>query len=283
MAIDWDNVLGFGDLLGGVGGAIGGLIGDRAGEADRRRAMANLNAIRGLYQGINPNVQAGYEETYNLGPSAMEGVASQVDPAMRSTQLAALRSLMETAGQGGFDAQSQAVLMQAQGQAAQQQRALQGALRQDFAARGRAGGGAELALRAAGQQQSANANAMAGVQAAADARARAMAALQSGASLAGQVRGADYSQAADAAGARDRIAEYNSRNSQAVRGRNIDRQYDAAQQTLNNRFRRADGEAGAMRAQSDYLMQQEQRRRELAQGVGSAVGRGAGAVAGGYF
>lgn len=283
MAFNWDNALGFGDLLGGIGGAIGGFIGDRAGEDERRRAMANLNAIRGLYEGINPYVQAGVEETYNLGPSAMEGVASQVDPTMRSTQLAALRSLMETAGQGGFDAQSQAALMQAQGQAAQQQRAQQGALRQDFAARGRAGGGTELALRAAGQQQSANANAMAGVQAAADARARALAALQSGASLAGQVRGTDYAQAADVAGARDRIAEYNSRNSQAVAGRNIDRRYQADQQTYNNRLGRADRQAGAMRDQSSYLMDQERRRREMGQGLGSAVGRGAGAVGGGYF
>jgi len=283
VAFDWDNALGFGDLLGGVGGAIGGLLGDRAGEEERRRAMANLSAIRSLYEGINPYVQAGFEQTYNLGPSAMEGVASQVDPTLRSTQLAALRDLMGVAEAGGFDAQSRAQLAQAQASAAQQQRAQQGALRQDFAGRGMAGGGSELALRAAAQQQAANANSMAGVQAAADARSRALASLQAGAGLAGQVRSADYGQAADLAGARDRIAEYNSRNSQGVAGRNIDRRYQADQQTYLNRMGRADRQADVYRDQTALLMDRERRNRAMGQGLGSAIGRGAGALGGGFW
>lgn len=283
MAFDWDNALGFGDLLGGIGGAIGGFIGDRAGEDERRRAQQYLDAIQGLYREIDPTVRAYREETHNLGPSAMEGVASSLDPTLRSTQLAALRDLMGVAEAGGFDAQSRAQLAQAQGAAAQQQRAQQGALRQDFAGRGMAGGGSELALRAAAQQQAANANSMAGVQAAADARTRALAALQSGASLAGQVRGADYAQASDLAGARDRIAEYNSRNSQAVNARNLDRLTQAEQATINNRFRRAGGRADAYRDQAGMMMDRERRNREMGQGLGGAVGRGAGAVGGGYW
>lgn len=283
MAFDWDNAAGFGDLLGGLGGALGGLLGDRAGEDERRKAQQYLASIRGLYDAIDPSVRAYQEQTHNLGPSAMEGVASQLDPTLRSTQLAALRDLMGMAEAGGFDPQSRAQLAQAQASAAQQQRAQEGALRQDFAGRGMAGGGSELALRAAAQQQAANANSMAGVQAAADARTRALASLQSGAALAGQVRNADYGQATDLAGARDRIAEYNSRNSQAVHGRNLDRLTQAEQATIDNRFRRAGGQAAAYRDQASYLMDRERRNREMGQGLGSAVGRGAGAIGGGFL
>lgn len=281
--MDWDMIDRGTNLLGGIGGGIGAWLGGDASEDERKRAEETLRSIGRLYEGVNPYVSAGHEDAFDLGPSAMEGVASQVDPAMRSAQLQALRGLMDAGANGGMDAQSRAALMQGQAMAAREQRAQQGALRQDFQARGMGGGGLELGLRAAAGQQSANANAMAGVQAAGDARSRALSALQSGAGIAGQVRGADYSQAADRAGARDRVAEYNSRNRQGVAGRNIDRTMDARQQTVNNQFRRADGQAGALSGQVQMSREEAERRRQQGYAVGGALGSAAGAVGGGFL
>lgn len=115
------------------------------------------------------------------------------------------------------------------------------------------------------------------------ARARQLQALASGASLAGQMRGMDYGQAMDRAGARDRVAEYNARNSQAVRGRNIDRRFAADQQTINNRFRRADGQAAGYNRAADMYEEDARRIMAESQGIGSAVGRGVGAAAGAMF
>lgn len=271
------------DIGGGVGGVLGGWLGGSAAENERRRIRGNLSSMRALYSELNPIVQAGYEDTYDVGPSAMEGVASELDPTLRSSQLQALRALMDVGTEGGMDPQSRAALMQANANAAREARAQQGALRQDFQSRGLGGGGLELGLRAAAGQQAANANAMAGVQAAADARARQIAALQSGAALAGNVRGADYGQAADRAQARDRVAELNARNRQDVQGRNIDRQYNAAQQTFQNRFARAGGEADALRANTEYQRAEEERRARQGYAAGGAIGSGLGAIGGAIF
>lgn len=270
--------------LGAGLGAVGGSLLARGGaDNSRRRARGELAAWRALYQGINPEVQVQHEEAYNLGPSAVEEVGTSLDPSTRAAQARALRTLMGVGAEGGMDPQSQAALLQAQAAAAREQRAAQGALRQSFASRGTGGGGLELGLSAAAGQQAANANAMAGAQAAADARARQLQALASGAGLAGQMRGADYGQAMDRAGARDRVAEYNARNSQAVRGRNIDRQYAATQQSLDNRFRRADGQAASYARGVNMYMDEAERKMREGQGMGSAIGRAGGAAVGAMF
>jgi len=283
MAVNWDYVDRGGDLLGGLGGLAGSLLGDAGAENARREARGTLAAWRGLYQGINPIVSAVKEEEVGLGPSAMEGVASEVDPSSRAAQVSALRSLMGIANEGGMDPQSRAALLQAQGAAARERAATTGALRQSFQSRGMGGGGMELALATGAGQQAANANAMAGVQAAADARTRQLQALSQGAGLAGQVRGQDYSQAADRAGARDRVAEYNARNQQAVRGRNADRAYTAQQQTVDNRFRSAAGQAGAMAGQVDEASREAERRARQGYAIGGAAGSLLGSVGGGLL
>lgn len=280
---DWDAIGAGSGILGGLGGLVGGIVGDESAEDARRRAEATWRSMGALYDGINPYVTAQGETAVGLGPSAMEGVVGEVDPATRSMQMQALRSLMGMGEAGGMDPQSRSDLMQSQAMAAREQRAQQGAIRNDFAARGRGGGGTELALRAAAGQQSANANAMAGVQAAGDARTRALQALASGAGLAGQVRGADYAQAADRAGARDRVAEYNARNRQGVQGRNADRANDAQQRTFDNRMRRAGGQAGALQGQAGMQLDEAERRARQGYALGSAVGNTVGAVGGGFL
>jgi hypothetical protein len=180
-----------------------------------------------------------------------------------------------------MDAQSRAQQAQALAASAQQVQAQQGALLNSYAARGMGGSGASLGAALAAQQGAAQANAMGGLQAAADSRSRQLAALRDSGSLAAQVRGQDYGQASDLAGARDRVAEANTRNRQDVQGRNIDRRMDARQQTINNQFRRVDGMAGARRNMSDYYMSEQDRRRRNGSAVGTAVGGTIGAVGGG--
>ena len=70
----------------GLGAVGGSLLGRSGAENARGRARGELAAWRALYQGINPIVQTDVEETYNLGPSAVEDVGASLDPATRAAQ-----------------------------------------------------------------------------------------------------------------------------------------------------------------------------------------------------
>lgn len=265
---------------GALGGMVGAVIGDSEGEKYRRRALRALQDASRMWGAIPTDINALGEDTYSLGPSAVEGVGASMDPATRQAQLRALSQLMEQAEAGGLDASARAQQAQALGAAAQQNRAQQGALLDSFAARGMSGSGAELAARLAAQQGATQANSMSGLQAAADAQARRMAALTQGASLAGQVRQADYGQAMDLAGARDAVAQYNTRSRQDVAGRNVDRRNQRNQQNIDNRFRQAAGQQGSARDIADWNMTEEERKRRFHTGIGTGVGTGIGAAVG---
>lgn len=267
--------------FGQIGGAFGAWQGDMDAGEDRRKQLQQLQLILRDYGAIIPNINAETEEAYDLGPSAYEGIAAQMDPATRNAQMAALQELSRVGLEGGMDAQSRAQQAQALAGSAQQVQAQQGALLNSYAARGMAGSGASLGAALAAQQGAAQSNAMAGLQAASDSRQRQLAALRDSGAIASQVRGQDYGQAADLAGARDRVAEANQRTRQDVQRNNIDRRMNAQQQTINNRFRAVDGMAGARRDMSNYYMSEQDRRRRNGAAVGTAVGGTIGAVGGG--
>lgn len=266
--------------FGAIGGAIGAWAGDQNANEDRRKQLEILRKLYANYESLNPVITAETEEAYNLGPSDMEGVAARLDPATRNAQMAALQELQRVGLEGGMDAQSRSQQAQALAASAQQTRAQQGALLNSFAARGMGGGGNALGAALSAQQGSAQANALGGLQAAADSRSRQMAALRDSSSLASQVRGQDYGQATDLAGARDRVAEYNTRNKQGVAGANIDRRLAAANATMDNRFRRADGMARTGKDKADYYLSEQDRRRRMGAAVGTGIGGTIGAVGG---
>lgn len=267
--------------FGAIGGALGAMAGDKdAGEA-RRKQLLLLQQMYQSYDNINPLLQAETEEAYNFGPSAYEQIAAQMDPATRNAQMAALQELQRVGLSGGMDEQSRAQQAQALAASAQQTRAQQGALLNSYAARGMGGSGAALGAALSAQQGAAQSNAMGGLQAAADSRSRQLAALRDSGALASQVRGMDYGQASDLAGARDRVAEANTRNRQDVQGRNIDRRYTAARDTTNNRYRAADGRLRAGQSLSDFYMSEQERKRRNAAAQGTAIGGAIGAVGGG--
>lgn len=143
----------------------------------------------------------------NLNPdsltSAFQGIST--DPSTRQAQMQALSQLSSIANQGGLDPQSRAALFQAQASQEGTEQAQRAAALNRLAAQGQGNSGATINALMAAQQGGANREAMAGVQAAGDARTRAMQALGQMGSMAGNIRGQDWNQAAQRASALDEM------------------------------------------------------------------------------
>jgi hypothetical protein len=265
---------GFGDIGADVGGVFGSLIGQLWAEGDEKKRRELLEEIEGLYGEIPVELLPKEEQVVDMGPTAFEEVSE--DPALREQQLASMQAFREMYEAGGLDAGARADLAEAQAATAQQERAQRGAILNEAQARGAGNGNATLLAQFAAQQGSAQRAGMEGMRAAGDAQQRAFQALHAAGSLAGDVRGQDYGVSSDKARARDLVAERNSRNRQDVYGRNVDRDFQAQQGTIDNRFRRAHGQAGAKGSQADMYGDNAQRKRN----IGYNAGRVGGGVAG---
>jgi hypothetical protein len=275
---DFDTGSALGDMGAGLLGAGGALLGDIFGGADREEQLRKYREMQRLYQGIPVEMRAEQEGVEALGPSAFEGLTE--DPALRQQQMATMQALQDIYSQGGLDLQARADIAEAQAASAQNERAQRGAILEDFARRGGGSGNQALLAALSAQQGNANRAGMESMRGAADAQARAFQALAASGQLAGQVRGQDYGAMSDKARAADIVAQYNAQNRQGVQGRNADRRYMAQRDTTDNRFRQADGQAGALDRQAGYYQSEEDRKRRLGYGIGSAVGRGLGTAAG---
>lgn len=276
---NWNDLKGAADLGGGIGGTLGSVLGDLLGGGNREEQERLLREITASYGSLDPHISAAQESVVDAGPSAFDSVS--LDPATRDAQLRALSSLMETGLSGGMDATSRSRVAGFQGANAAAESAARGALLQGAQSRGVAGSGLEYAAQLQNQQGAAQRNSQAGMEAAADAQQRALQALSQGGVLAGQVRGQDYGQAADKARAADIIAQHNAANRQGVYGRNADRTQNAAQATFGNQMARADGMAQGRRGEAGFQMSEEERKRRMGYGLGSAAGTAAGAAVGG--
>lgn len=157
---------------------------------------------------INNNSRDYIGYVKGLDPEALRSHFAGVstDPATRQAQLQALQEMGALAHSGGNDAQSQAAMFDANSQAGAQERAQRGAIMQNMSARGMGGSGAELAGLLAAQQGGADRSHAGGVQAAADSRRRSLEALGQLGSMAGQLRGQDWGEAAGKAGALDQFS-----------------------------------------------------------------------------
>lgn len=239
----------WGAAIGGLAGGIGSLIGDLT------SSSPDYNEIYGKISipQVQELIAAG-----KLGPSAMEGVAA--DPQAMAAQRAALAQLSGIASAGGLDPQSVAAQEQALQRSAQQDAALRHAALQQMAMRGQYNSGAGLAAQLAGQQQSAQANALAGTQAASDARTRALQAMGQVGQLGGQIQGMNWDQTAQKAAAQDAINRFNSQNARSA--------YD---QNMGWQFQKAQGQMGGAEAQQQ---------RDVARGgaTGQVLGGAAGSA-----
>lgn len=169
-------------------------------------------AIPGMTEGYNDQVNRDAFDYKNyvqgLSPESLKSQFSglSTDPGTRQTQMQALQQLGMLAKSNGNDPQAAAMMFDANRQAAAEEQSKRNAILQNASARGVGGSGTEIAGLLAAQQGGADRSHAGGVQAAADSRGRALAALGQLGSMAGQVRGQDWGEAAQKAGALDQFA-----------------------------------------------------------------------------
>lgn len=254
---------GAGAAMGGIPGAIaGGVGGFVLGEDDKSADIYNqmieeakripLPTLRQyfpeLYQqvvAINPEL----EQAVTLGPSQMAGIGT--DPALRQAQLNALGKLQEI-GENGMTASDRAAYARMESDINTNLQGQQGAIMQNLAARGMAGGGSELVARQLATQQAANRQAQLGMDLRAQAEQRALQALIQGGQLAGNMQTQDFQQKSAQAQAADAIAKFNAQNTQAVRGNNVNRTNDFRMHEAQERQRIADANTGVRNDAQQY-------------------------------
>ncbi len=194
-----------------------------------------------------------------LGPSQLGGVA--MDSNYKSTQDAALKKLMGIAESDGMDAQSQQRLHAARQEAFGVARGLTGAANQDLAQRGMLGSGAQVQGALTAQQGGINREYDGAIRASSDASQRALEALMAGGKMATGMGQNDLAQKNLAAGANDRIAQFN-----------LGHKTDAEQALVDARLRIAGGQNVVGNQQAGDQAESAQRTKDMAQGTGRVLG-----------
>lgn len=256
-----------GAMIGGsAGGLLGGMFG--GGVSDEalellKRAQAAIAAIptptvNDLRLILEPLVQQGI-----LTPDSYSTILQQpsefmninIDQTARNAELAALSQMQDIASEGGRDAQFRAAMNDAMGQANTQLQGQTGAILQDAASRGMANSNLTTAAMLA-QAMSGNANAAnASVNAAAEAEKRALQAISDSATLGGQIRQQDFSEASQRAQAIDAINRYNAQNSQQQSNMNTQSRNLAQAQNLDLAQQVAQYNTGTRNDQAKYNAQ----------------------------
>jgi hypothetical protein len=146
----------------------------------------------------------------------------------------ALKRLQDISQAGGMTDQMKFRLALANQNAAQQARGQRGALQQQMQARGLGGSGLNLASQLGANQAAVQGRAMQGLGAAAEAERRALQTLQSGAGLAGNIRGQDMQRKQ----ALDAIRRFNAANRMNTQQANMSQKW--AQNKARAQARQAD-------------------------------------------
>ena len=245
------------------------------------------------------------ESYINASPSKMEGVST--DPRLKEAQMRAL-SQMQSLGNTGFNAQDKMVLNQAAADTARQAQGRDQSILQSMAQRGMGGAGSELAARMMSAQQATQNQAEQGDRVAAMAQQRALESIAQAGGMAGSLRSQDFDQQSAIARAQDQINQFNTQNRIAAQQRNVSasnqaQQYNLAerqriadtnaglanqqeihnkglsQQNFDNQYRRAAGVGGAYNTAAGNYNNNAQAISNMWAGIGSGVGRTAGALA----
>lgn len=199
----------------------------------------------------------------------------QEDPRLRADQVDVLSSLDDQINQGGLDAQARANLFDTEQQIATQARGARGAITADAQARGLGNSDLAFTQQAIADQAAATRGAASGVNIAALAEERKAQALRDKASLAANLRSADYQKSASQAAAEDAINRFNAANRQDVVNRNVQAGNIAQATNLGEKQRVADTNVG-------LANQQEQYNKRVPLDLASLRLQKAGAVAGGF-
>lgn len=230
-------------------------------------------------------------EYAQVGPSALEDV--QIDPRLKDAQMGALSKLQEMGG-AGLTQEEKAQQMMMQRSVAGDAQARDKAILQNMAERGMGGSGSELIARLQGSQSAADRNAVSQAQLAGQAQNRALQSIAQAGQLGGQIRQQDYGQAAEAASAADRIAQFNAQNRAGAQQQQEMHNKGLIQQQFQNEMAKKQAVAAARTGTAQAGMQQAARTMQAGQaaaqgaaqersGALGALGTLAGAGVGAYF
>lgn len=257
-----------------------------------------------------------YRSAGQLSPELEQAITQQssglndisIDPKLREAQLNALSELQDIGQSGGMRLSDQAAAQQALGNIQAQERGSREAIAQDLREKSRFGGGDELAMKLANQQNAAtNANQV-GLGLAGQAQQNALQAIMQGGQLGGQMQGQEFNQQAQQKAAQDAINRFNAQNSQEVAMRNaaaknLSQQMNLAnmqnimnqntglsnqqqmynkglyQQQYQNQLDKANSMANTRNQQSNQIGNYGNQQAQMWTGMGNAVGQGIGALA----
>ncbi len=164
-------------------------------------------------------------------PSAYEQIMS--DPALKEAQMGALSGLQDVYEQGGLTANSKARMNDIAKNEGIQQRGAREAILSNSAQKGTSGSGLEFLSQLKNQQESAGRQSDRDTDVAADAETRALEAMIQGGTMAGNIRGQDFSQDSKIADAKDAIQRFNTSNRNSMNMYNTGARNDAQVANLN--------------------------------------------------
>ena len=215
---------------------------------------------------VNPN----NIQVASQAPSAFNDIS--LDPATRAAQMAALSQYTNIADAGGLDANAKLAIQQANDAATTQAQGEQGAIMRAAQAQGQGGGDFALTQRALAAQGASNTAATTGMQAAAEAEANREAALNAMSNIGGSVNAADYSQAANKAGAQNTINATNQAATNAANTGNVANQIQTGEFNTGNaqNVNAANTAAGQNQVYYNANLPQQQFNNELAKAGGIA-------------
>lgn len=259
-----------GGLFGGIGGIIGGVLGQAQQQNAQQFQRDTLERMLQQYQNIPLPVLQKLVPTL-LGQSAESQVST--DPKIQAAQMQALKGLQDEVSSGGMTQADQAAMNLAANDASQRERTQRSAVQNMLAARGLGGSGAAVGAMLAGEPQAQDRQAQAGQEAQVAARTRALQALQESGSLAGQIRGQQFTEADRAAQAKDLFTKYN------ATALDNGQQYNngVAQQQYNNQLGKQNAVAGAAGSLATNVGATGAQNAAFTAGLGSGIGQfGAG-------
>lgn len=237
---------GQGSFLGNLGNAMGFGPGDHSAENKAQDLLdqdvhgydnistpefENLDLNGTSYAGDISPERVGYNpaSAVSQGDSNLRNVVT--DPRLKEAQLKALASLQDVGDSGGMTMADKANLARIQNDSASADASRRAAILQNMQQRGMGGSGSELLAQLSSSQAATDRQAQQGLDVAGMAQQRALQSLQDAGGLAGNLRGQDYGEKANAAAAQDAIDRFNAQNQTAM---NTDNAHMGYQAGLNN-------------------------------------------------
>jgi hypothetical protein len=202
---------------------------------------ANEEAMAGISSVQDPNYQpveytspeyAGdvtpeEAQAYTMGSTAMEGIST--DPALRGSQMSQIAALENLRDQGGMNLTDKANLQRIQNEEMGKELSQRQSIMEQARQRGTGGSGMELMALLNSNQAGTNRQSQRDLEIAGMAQDRALQAGGQAASLAGNVRGQDFSQESQIAAAKDAAAKFNASMMSGTNQFNVGNQLRAAQ------------------------------------------------------